>query len=96
MIWADRFGIGMFIFGLFAWIFLGGLSDSSLQWWTMPVVACLIAAPCWIVFRTIDFMIGGPRRRRAARDLLGRQQFVIDGTARSGWSEQIVPSIDDR
>jgi hypothetical protein len=96
MIWADRFGIGMFAFGMLIWVFRGGLRDSSLQWWTLPIVAGFIGVPFWAIFRTLDFMAGGPRRRRMARDLRGREQFVIDGTARSGWSEEIVPSIDDR
>jgi hypothetical protein len=74
MIWADRIGIGVF-----ALVFLG----MTIMWGSWyragedpPVLevalkiveaASYVAVPAWLVLRIVDFMAGGPMRRRRAR-----------------------------
>jgi hypothetical protein len=62
MIWAERFAVGIFVlsFLYFAlmmgqdFTFRGGLLFSG-----------IIAGTAWIIFRTVDFLFGGPGRRKS-------------------------------
>jgi hypothetical protein len=72
MIWADRFAIGIFVILLLisSWIALGENAihgSDKLQFLLAP--PAVGAGVCWIVLRTIDFMFGGPQRRRSNRNM---------------------------
>lgn len=60
----ERWSIGLFVLGTLFAVFIGGL----LHWYGAPMVGAMIAIPGWIICRTVDFMAGGPaRRKRAAK-----------------------------
>jgi hypothetical protein len=69
MIWADRSAIGALILLLlvFGWLVTGenlhGWDEVQLLF-VPPLVGAVV---CWIVFRTLDFMFGGPQRRQRAK-----------------------------
>jgi hypothetical protein len=61
MIWADRFAIGFLILGFFVFsYFLENLRGGA-------TLSAMVAVVAWVVFRTLDFMFGGPARRRSIR-----------------------------
>jgi hypothetical protein len=66
--WADRFSIGIFILSV---LFLGYLLSTEVHvtkdqlFGIGFVVPAGLAIVTWIALRTIDFMFGGPKRRRA-------------------------------
>jgi hypothetical protein len=68
MAWPDRFGIGIFILLLifFAWLLSSEPQVRLEQALGMGlVVPAVLAILAWIILRTVDFMFGGPQRRRA-------------------------------
>ena len=61
MIWADRFAIGFFVLGFLGLMLILG-PDFTIQFGL--TLAGILGVGSWIVFRTIDFMFGGPMYRR--------------------------------
>jgi hypothetical protein len=80
MIWADRFGLGVasaiaivaFAFMVVA-VFHAAPDDPITPYDLMRMVLSsvkaeiLVALPVWVAVRTIDFVMGGPARRRKHR-----------------------------
>jgi hypothetical protein len=74
MIWADRFGIGVFALVVLGMAIVWGRGytpgvDPPLLEVALKILqaASYVAVPVWLVLRIIDFMAGGPMRRRRAR-----------------------------
>ena len=67
MIWADRAAIGaaaltfIILMGLAA--FIGQMPDAGWIWPVTRIVA-VVGVVTWGVCRTVDFVFGGPQRRR--------------------------------
>lgn len=69
MIWADRAGVGLLLVAMVFFGFLWAVGDgpgASLDnfAWASWKFGSYIAFPVWLVLRVIDFVIGGPTRRR--------------------------------
>lgn len=69
MCWADRVGV-LWAFVVFAFFFImaGGNPDPGARalLFTAPVLGdlAIIILPVWVFFRLIDWVSGGPSRRR--------------------------------
>jgi hypothetical protein len=62
MLWADRLGFGIFVLGVFVF---GYLLESLRAGATLSALVSVIV---WIVSRTLDFVFGGPERRKQDRE----------------------------
>lgn len=70
MIWADRIGLGLWAI----WMVLGAvvvsqglINGANLQASAIATVFFMpatLAIPVWLILRIVDFMLGGPGRRR--------------------------------
>jgi hypothetical protein len=74
LIWADRFGIGVFALVVLGMTLMRGRGytpgeDPPLLEVAFKILeaAFYVGVPVWLVLRIIDFMAGGPMRRRRAR-----------------------------
>lgn len=76
MPWPDRLGVGVAalvgvgLIGLISWISVGQTASEILKiWLELPgdllKILAFTALPVWIVARVIDFILGGPQRRRS-------------------------------
>ena len=78
MAWPDRFGLGAL------WLVALACAALNVMGWSasdppmvhvdqfagsLTALSLVFALPAWIVARILDFVLGGPQRRRAARPI---------------------------
>lgn len=72
MMWADRIALGVWMIGMGSAalvnlvIAINGEPVTVGHW--LFVMTFLIALPLWLILRVVDFVLGGPLRRRRIRE----------------------------
>lgn len=67
MAWPDRLGVAAFVLGALVGAYLVGVNAPPHAWIKALYLGAFIGAPLWVIARVIDFVFGGPQRRRATR-----------------------------